>query len=217
MGRKVILTGATGYVGEGVLLECMAHPAIDEVLVVGRKTCGVQHPKVKELFVKDFFSLDPVADRFRSYDACFFCAGISSVGLSEAEYTRVTYEATIAFANVLLHASPDAVFVFVSGAATDGSEKGRSMWARVKGRTENELGRMGFKQNYNFRPGIMKPTPGQRNPKTWQRMLVPVFMVLTPWLASTMKEVGLAMINSMLKGYPKRVLEVKDIKALARQ
>jgi len=216
MGQRIILTGATGYVGEGVLLECMAHPSIDAVLVVGRRTCGLKHPKVKELLVKDFFSLGAVADQLRGYDACFFCAGISSVGMSEADYTRATYDTTIAFAQAVLAASPGIQFNYVSGAATDGSEEGRVMWARVKGRTENEIGRLGFKQSYNFRPGIMTPGPGQRNPKAWQRLLFPVMALLMPRYGSTMKEMGLAMINSVLKGYPMRTLEVKDIKLLGR-
>lgn len=216
MGKKIILTGATGYVGEGVLLECMAHAEIDEVLVLGRKSCGVQHPKVKELLVKDFFALDPIADQLRGYDACFFCAGISSVGMNEVDYTRITYDTTIALAKAVLKASPGIQFNYVSGAATDGSEQGRILWARVKGRTENELGRLGFKQSYNFRPGIMKPSPGQRNPKTWQRILVPIFSLLMPRSTCRMQEMGLAMINSVLTGYPMRVLEVKDIKVLTK-
>jgi uncharacterized protein YbjT (DUF2867 family) len=216
MGKKIMLTGATGYVGEGVLLECMANPAVDEVLVVGRKSCGVQHAKVNELLVPDFFSLDPFADRLRGYDACFFCAGISFVGVNEADYTRFTHDATLAFAKVVHAVSPGAVFTYVSGAGTDSSEKGRSMWARVKGRTENDLGRIGFKAHYNFRPGIMRISPGQRNPKWWMRSLVPVFALFMPGYTCTMKEVGLAMINCMLKGYPKPILEVKDIKVLAK-
>lgn len=216
MGKKIILTGATGYVGEGVLLECLAHPSIDEVLVVGRKSCGVKHPKMKELLLKDFFSLEAVKEQLRGYDACFFCAGISSVGMNEADYVRATYDTTIAFAKVVLAASPGMQFNYVSGAATDGSEQGRIMWARVKGRTENEIGRLGFKQSYNFRPGIMKPSPGQQNPKAWQRFLVPIFSVLMPASTSSMQEMGLAMINSVLKGYPMRTLEVKDIKMLGR-
>jgi len=216
MGKKIILTGATGYVGEGVLLECMAHPSIVEVLVVGRKSCGVKHPKVKELLVKDFFTMEADSDQLRGYDACFFCAGISSVGINEADYTRATYDTTIAFAKAVLAASPGGQFNYVSGAATDGSEQGRVMWARVKGRTENEIGRLGFKQSYNFRPGFMKPSPGQHRPKTWQRMLIPIVAVLMPRYGSTMKEMGLAMINSVLKGYPMRTLEVKDIKVLGR-
>ena len=216
MGKKIILTGATGYLGEGVLLECMAHPQIDEVLVVGRKSCGVKHPKVKELIVPDFLAMDAVADQLRGYEACFFCAGISSVGMKEADYTRATYDTTIAFAKAVLAASPGIQFNYVSGASTDSSEQGRLMWGRVKGRTENELQRMGFKQSYNFRPGIIKPSPGQRNPKTWQRILVPVLALLLPGSTCRMQEVGLAMINSALKSYPKRVLEVKDIKVLAK-
>ena len=216
MGQKIILTGATGYVGEGVLLECIAHTEIDEVLVLGRKACGVQHAKVKEVLVQDFFSLDAVTDQLRGYNACFFCAGVSSVGMNEADYTHITYDATIAFAKELVKASPGLQFNYVSGAATDGTEQGRLMWARVKGRTENELGRLGFRQSYNFRPGIMKPSPGQRNPKGWQRLLVPIFSVLMPSSTCRMQDMGLAMINSLLKGYSKRVLEVKDIKVLAK-
>jgi len=216
MGKRVILTGATGYVGEGVLIECLAHPAIEEVLVVGRKSCGRTHSKLKEVLVKDLFSMEDVADHLRGFDACFFCAGISSVGMNEADYTRITYDATIAFAKAVLAASPGIQFNYVSGAATDGSEQGRIMWARVKGRTENEIGRLGFKQSYNFRPGIIKPSPGQRNPKAWQRLLFPVMALLMPRYGSTMKEMGLAMINSVLKGYPMRTLEVKDIKLLGR-
>ncbi|MFZ1688538.1 MAG: NAD-dependent epimerase/dehydratase family protein [Flavobacteriales bacterium] len=216
MGKKIILTGATGYVGEGVLLECMAHASIDEVLVVGRKSCGVKHSKVKELLVKDFLSLEGSMDRLHGYDAGFFCAGISSVGMKEADYTRFTHDATLAFAKALHVASPGAVFTYVSGAGTDSSEKGRSMWARVKGRTENDLGRIGFKAHYNFRPGIMRISPGQRNPKTFMRILVPVFALFMPGYTCTMKDVGLAMINCVLKGYPKGILEIKDIKALAK-
>lgn len=216
MGKRVIITGATGYVGEGVLIECLANPAIDEVLVVGRKRCGRTHAKLKELLVKDFFELDSVADQLRGYDGCFFCAGISSVGMNETDYTRITHDATLAFAHTLLRVSPGAVFNYVSGAATDSSEKGRLMWARVKGRTENELAGMGFKAQYNFRPGIMTVTPGMRNPKWWMRFLVPVFALLMPGSTCTMKQVGQAMINSVTKGFPKNILEVKDIKVLAK-
>lgn len=216
MGMRVIITGATGYVGEGVLLECLVHPAVEQVLVVGRKSCGRQHPKLKELLVMDFFSLDAAVDQLRGYDGCFYCAGVSSVGKNEADFTRLTYDTTLAFAKAMVSASPQAIFIYVSGAGTDSSEKGRLMWARVKGRTENELGRLGFKANYNFRPGIMTVTPGMRNPKWWMRALVPVFAVLMPWATCSMKAVGLAMINAVRKGYPKSTIEVKDIKALAK-
>lgn len=216
MGKKVIITGATGYVGEGVLLECLAHPSVDEVLVVGRKSCGRTHAKLKELLVQDFFSLDAVSEQLRGYDGCFYCAGVSSVGKNEADFTRLTYDTVVAFARTLVKASPQATFIYVSGGGTDSSEKGKLMWARVKGRTENELARMGFAQEFNFRPGIMTLTPGMRNPKWWMRALVPVFGMLMPWATCSMRVVGQAMINAMLKGYPKNVIEVKDIKVLAK-
>lgn len=216
MGLKVIITGATGYVGEGVLIECLANPAVEQVMVIGRKSCGRQHAKLSELLVPDFFHLDAVADRLRGFDACFYCAGVSSVGKNEMDFTRLTYDTAIAFAKAVRGASPDAVSTYVSGAATDSSEKGRVMWARVKGRTENDLGRIGFKAHYNFRPGIMRISPGQRNPKILMRALVPVFALFMPGYTCTMEEVGLAMINCVLNGYPKQVLEVKDIKVLAK-
>jgi len=216
MGKKIILTGATGYVGEGVLIECLAHPQIDEVLVIGRAASGMADPKLKEVLVKDFLALGPVVDKLRGYDACFYCAGISSVGMKEEEYVRVTYDSTIELAKAVLSASPGIQFNYVSGAATDSSEQGRNMWARVKGRTENEIGRLGFKQSYNFRPGIIKPSPGQRNPKTYQRILVPLFALILPGSTCRMEDLGLAMINSLLKGYSKRTLEVKDIKVMAK-
>ncbi len=217
MGKRIIITGATGYVGEGVLLECLAHPAIDEVLVVGRRSCDRTHPKLKELLVKDFLSMASVAYQLRGYDGCFYCAGVSSVGKNEADFTRLTYDTTIAFAKAVHAASPQATFIYVSGGGTDSSEQGRLMWARVKGRTENDLARMGFARQFNFRPGIMTLTSGMRNPKWWMRAMVPVFAVLMPWASCSMKAVGLAMINAVLKGYPKNVLEVKDIKALAQE
>lgn len=212
---KVIITGVTGYVGEGVLLECLAHPEVEQVLVVGRRSCGRSHPKLKELLVPDFLHLNDAKEQLRDYDGVFYCAGVSSVGKGEAEYTRLTYDTTMAFAKSVLEVSPQATFIYVSGAATDSTEQGRQMWARVKGRTENELSRLGFKQQFNFRPGIMTITPGMRNPKWWMRMLVPVFAVLAPGMTNSMKQVGQAMIHAVQRGYPKNVLEVKDIKTLA--
>ena len=214
MGMKVILTSATGYVGEGVLLECLENPAVEQVLVVGRRSCGRSHAKLQELLVPDFLQLEAMKDQFIGYDGCFFCAGISSVGINEADYTRVTYDTTMAFAKAVLAGSPQATFIYVSGAGTD--LDGRQMWARVKGRTENELARLGFRQQFNFRPGIMTLSPGMKNPKWWMRALVPVFGVLMPWVTCSMKQVGLAMIHAVQRGYPKNALEVKDIKALAK-
>ena len=216
---RVMITGATGMVGEGVLLECLEHPAIEQVLIVNRKPYPVKHPKLSELIVPDFLHLDSFADRLTGYNACFYCAGVSSAGMSEADYTRITYDITIHFAETLVSLNPQMVFDFVSGSLTDSTEKGRVMWARVKGRTENALMKLGFPNVYNFRPGFMKPTPGQRNVKWYYGFigwLYPVLRALLPNQVSTMKDVGLAMINSVLKGYPKSVLEIEDINLLAR-
>jgi uncharacterized protein YbjT (DUF2867 family) len=216
---SVIVTGATGMVGEGVLLECLEHPAIERVLMVNRKPYPAKHPKLSELIVPDFLHLDGFTDRLTGYDACFYCAGVSSRGMSESDYTHVTYDITIHFAKTLVSRNPRMVFDYVSGSLTDSSEKGRVMWARVKGKTENALMKLGFQNVYNFRPGFMKPTPGQRNIKSYYGFigwLYPVLRALLPNQVSTMKDVGVAMINSVLKGYPKSVLEIKDINLLAK-
>ena len=218
MAIKVIITGATGMVGEGVLLECLAHPEVAEVLLVGRKAFGRVHPKLKELVVPDFLHLDGVRDHLSGYDGCFYCAGVSSVGMKEPEYTRVTYDVTLQFAEVLAGLNPGMVFDYVSGAGTDSSEKGRVMWARVKGRTENALMRLGFRRVYAFRPGYIGATEGQRNVPSYYKyfaLLIPVLYRVLPTHGCTMREVGLAMISSVLVEYPKQVLEVKDIKTLA--
>src|SRR5580693_5068239 len=149
---RVILTGATGMVGEGVLLACLEHADVDEVLSVSRRTCGRTHAKLKELVTPDFLSLSEVPS---GYDACFYCAGVSSVGKTEAEYTKATFDTAVHFAKLV--ASPEMTLVHISGAGTDGTEKSKTMWARVKGRAENELMRLPFKAVYNFRPGMMKP------------------------------------------------------------
>jgi uncharacterized protein YbjT (DUF2867 family) len=219
MEIKVIITGATGMVGEGVMLECLAHPNIKEVLIVTRKPAGVNHPKLKNLVVPDFLDLTNVTVNLSGYDACFYCAGISSRGLSEAEYQHITYDITMHFAQTLLGINPTMIFSHVSGSHTDSSEKGKIMWARVKGKTENALMKLPFKKVYNFRPGFMKPTEGQKNANSFYKVigsLYPLFLFLFPNNVSTMREVGLAMINSVLKGYPSPILEVKDIKALAK-
>lgn len=144
MKYKIILTGATGMVGEGVLLECLAHPQIEEVLSVSRKTSGMSHPKLTEYIVPDFLELAEHNPVFKGYDACFFCAGISSIGMKEEDYTKITYTTTIHFAKVVLSENPEMLFIYVSGTGTDSSEKGRLMWARVKGKTENDLAKLPF-------------------------------------------------------------------------
>lgn len=219
MEIKVIITGATGMVGEGVLLECLSNPQVKEVLSVSRKPYGgAKHPKLKECIVPDFFNLDSIQDQLSGFDACFYCAGISSNGLNESEYTHITYDTVMHFANKLVSLSPEMVFGHISGSHTDSSEKGSIMWARVKGKTENALMKLPFKKVYNFRPAFMKPTEGQVNVKGFYKAiasLYPLLRLLMPGRVSTLREVGQAMINSVLKGYPKPILEVSDIKILA--
>ena len=218
-GLKVIITGATGMVGEGVLLECLEHPAIEQVLMVNRRPYDAKHPKLKECIVPDFLNLDGFSNQLTGYDACFYCAGVSSRGMGEPEYSHITYDITIHFAQTLASLNPQMIFNYVSGTLTDSSEKGSIMWARVKGKTENALMRAGFKSVYNFRPGFIRPAPGQRNIKSYYKAIgwvYPLLHTLLPNQVSTMREVGLAMINSVLKGYPKQVLEIRDINSLAR-
>ena len=210
---KIILTGATGMVGEGVLLECLATDDVEKVLVLARKPSGHQHPKLEEMIVADFLKLEP-SDRLRGYDACFYCAGVSSVGMSERDYTRITVDTALHVAKVV--ADERMVLVHVSGASTDGTEQGRVMWARVKGRAENELMKLPFRAVYNFRPGLMKPVRGQQNIKTSYRVgliAFPLLRLIFPML--TLAEVARAMLNCVRAGAPKSVLEVADIKALA--
>jgi uncharacterized protein YbjT (DUF2867 family) len=215
---KVIITGATGMVGEGVLLECLADPAIERVLVVARRSCGHAHTKLTELLVPDFRELVSVEPQLTGYDACFYCAGVSSVGLKEPEYTAITYDTPLHFAKTLVRLNPGMVLVHVSGAHTDGTEQGKVMWARVKGKAENALARLPFKAVYNFRPSLMKPTPGQLHIKrTYRAMLVfyPLLKLFFPGLP--LSDVARAMLNAVRFGAPKTVLEAKDMKALAQR
>lgn len=219
MDIKVIITGATGLVGEGVLLECLEHANVSEVLMVNRKRFNLKHPKLKELIIQDFFKLDDFTDQLKGYNACFYCAGISSSGMNEEDYGRITYDTPLHFANKLLELNPDMVFNHISGGHTDGSEKGKVMWARVKGRAENALMRLPFKNVYNFRPGFMKPSKGQQNIRGYYKainFLYPILLLIFPKQGNTIRDLGLAMINAVLKGYPKQVLEVADLKILAK-
>lgn len=212
---KVIITGATGMVGEGVLLECLDNPAVQQVLMVNRRPSPLRHAKLQELLIPDFMQLEPYTNSLTGYDACFFCAGISSVGMKEDRYHSITYDTTLHFAQTLASLNPGMVFTYVSGAHTDGSEKGRLMWARVKGKTENALIQLPFRGEYNFRPGFMKPYPGQKNVKSIFRLIIPIIPLLFPKASLTMQQVGRAMINAVTKGYPKPILEISDIRKLA--
>jgi len=216
-GIKVIITGATGMVGEGVLFECLQNENVKEVLIINRKHYDCNHSKLKELVVPDFFQLDQFDDSIQGYDACFFCAGVSSVGMKEDKYRHITYDTTLAFAKTLLTYNPDMVFTYVSGSHTDSSEKGRLMWARVKGKTENDLNKLPFKAEYNFRPGVILPFEGQKNWKSFYKFIGKAIKVFVPKKVLTIKEVGRAMINAALIGYPTSVLEIDDIRKLANR
>lgn len=211
---KIILTGATGMVGEGVLLHCLESRGIAEVLIINRKHVDRQHPKLKELLVADFNKLGEVADRLQGYDACFYCAGVSSVGMNEEDYSRITYDTTLNFAKVLYDLHPKMVFHFVTGTHTE--THGKQMWQRVKGKTEEALMQIGFRGQYNFRPGFMKPVKGQRNVRWFFKPVIALFPLLLPKKSLTLHEVGQAMIHGVTKGYNKAILEIEDIKALAK-
>jgi len=222
MNKKInaIITGSTGMVGEGVLLESLQHPYVESLLVVNRRPCGVTHPKLTEIIHTDFFNLLPVESKLSGYNACFFCAGVSSVSMKEPEYTKITYDLTLNFANTLSKLNPDMTFCYVSGAGTDSSEKGRMMWARVKGKTENELMKLQFKDVYAFRPAFMKSVKGQKNlPKFYKYIQIPypLLHALLPQYFGTLSDVGLAMINCVLSGTEKKVLETQDIAELAKK
>lgn len=218
MKIKAIITGATGMVGEGVLLECLANPEVEQVLVINRKPCGRSHHKLQELIHKDFFNLSPIESQLSGYNACFFCLGVSSVGIGKEEYKHITYNLTVNVGQTLAKLNPEMTFCYITGAGTDSSEKGRVAWARVKGATENELMRI-FKNAYMFRPGFMKATPGQKNLLSFYKYLAWMYFpgrALFPSGFCRLQEVAQAMIKAASKGYSKRVLEVKDIVELAK-
>ncbi|HEX5113076.1 MAG TPA: NAD-dependent epimerase/dehydratase family protein [Saprospiraceae bacterium] len=212
---KVIITGTTGMVGEGVLLECLQNDKVEKVLIINRRHYDLSHPKLQELLVPDFMKLENYAAQLSGYDACFFCAGVTSIGKKEPEYTQLTYDLTLYFAKVVLQANPGMVFTYVSGQGTDSSEKGRLMWARVKGKTENDLMKLGFSGEYNFRPGVMVHFKEQQNVKGYFKPMIWILKKLFPASTLTLQQVGRAMIHAVTKGYTKSVLEVKDIKDLA--
>jgi uncharacterized protein YbjT (DUF2867 family) len=220
MKINLILTGVTGMVGEGVLKECLLHPDVETILVINRRPCGVTDPKVSEIIHEDFFDISPIENQLKGYNACFFCLGVSSINMKEPEYYSFTYTLTMNFAEILAKLNPDMTFCYISGAGTDSSEKGRMMWARVKGKTENDLMKLNFKYVYAFRPGFLIPTIGQQNVHRYYKFsgfLFPILRTVFPKVVSTLKELGLAMINSVTSGYEKQVLEVRDIVKLSKE
>jgi len=219
---KVILFGATGMVGRGVLRECLLDPQVERILVVGRSATGERHPKLTEVVQRTLTDLAPIEDQLRGYDACFFCLGVSSAGMSEADYQRVTYDLTVSVGQTLARLDPGMTFIYVSGAGTDSTEHGRSMWARVKGRTENALLRMPFKAAYMFRPGVIRPLHGIRSKTRSYRVLYTVMMpfvllasAVAPNSITTTEKMGRAMIHVAQKGASKPLLGTRDINELA--
>jgi uncharacterized protein YbjT (DUF2867 family) len=221
MAIKAILFGASGMVGEGVLHTILNDPNISSVLVIGRRPSGTVHEKMRELLHNNFFDLSNIESQLSGYTACYFCLGTTSLGKSEPEYYKTTYELTLHAAETLSRLNPDMTFCYVSGEGTDSTEKGRTAWARVKGKTENDLMKLPFKAVYNFRPGFIRPIKGMKNTLRFAKpleYLFPILKTLLPSHGTTMENIGHAMVNITLSGYPKHILENKDIdQAAARQ
>jgi uncharacterized protein YbjT (DUF2867 family) len=219
---NVIVTGATGMVGKGVLLECLDHPEVNQVLSISRRPLGIQHPKLKELLHADFSEFASVAEKLKGYDACYACMGVSAAGMNEAEYTKMTYGFTMALANELFIINPEMTFTYVSGEGTDSTEKGRQMWARVKGKTENDIIKLGFKQAFAFRPGAIIPLRGiepsrkiYRTALKYLKWLIFAIKKVAPNSVVNTTQIGLAMINVTKRGYEKSVIRPADILILA--
>lgn len=219
---RVALFGATGMVGQGVLRECLRDAAVSQIVCVGRTPLGMQHPKLEEFVSGDLFELDRFEDELRGLDACFFCLGVSSSGMSEESYRHLTYDLTLSVAGLLARVNPGITFVYVSGAGTDSSERGRSMWARVKGATENALLRLPFKAAYMFRPGVIVPLDGIQSKTPSYRIfyamlgaLLPPLQRLFPRSISTTRTIGLAMLEVVRHGAKSPILGPADINAAA--
>ncbi len=215
---NVIVVGATGMIGQGVLRECLHDPAVRHVLAIGRSATGVTSVRLHERILSDITNLDSLAAELVEYDACFFCVGVTSVGMKERDYTRVTFDLTLAFASALARIAPAMTFVYVSGAGTDRTEKGRAMWARVKGRTENALLALPFAHAYMFRPGLIQPRHGIRSRTAWynvvyflMRPVLGLMRAVVPALVTSTDTIGRAMLHVAREGYPVRILEMRDI------
>lgn len=218
-GIRAIITGATGMVGEGILHECLKHSDVEHILVINRKPCGVTHPKLTEILHSNFYNLAPIASQLSNYNACFFALGVSSAGMKEAEYHHLTYDLTMHVAGLLAELNPDMVFCYVSGAGTDSTERGRMMWARVKGKTENDLLQLSFRRAYMFRPGYIQPIKGLKNSHSYYAVLslfYPMLRRFFPTYLLSLKELSAAIIHSVQKGYSQSILETKDIIILAK-
>jgi uncharacterized protein YbjT (DUF2867 family) len=219
---NVVIFGATGMVGQGVLRECLLDPEVAKVLVIGRTAAGQQHAKLRERLRTDLANYSDLEGELAGFDACFFCLGVSSAGMSEEAYRHVTYDITLAAAQTLARLNPQMTFIYVSGQGTDSSERGRVMWARVKGATENALLQLPFKSAYMFRPGVIQPLHGIES-KTrsyrllykWLGPILPLLKRLAPRSVTTTQQIGRAMLKLARDGYPKRYLENADINAVS--
>jgi len=218
---RVILFGASGMVGQGVLRECLLDPEVTFVLSIVRSSTGQQHPKLREIVHKDFFDFSSIESELSGLDACFFCLGVSSAGMSEEKYRRVTYDIALAAAQTLAKLNPNMTMVFISGAGTDSSERGRVLWARVKGQTENALLRLPFKAAYMFRPGVIVPLHGIKSRTLLYRIpylilapILPLLKRLFPKYVTTTEKLGRAMLTAAKRGVPKNVFESADINNL---
>jgi uncharacterized protein YbjT (DUF2867 family) len=215
---NVILFGATGMVGQGVLRECLLDPQVHQILSIVRTPSSQQHPKLRELLHTNFFDYSAIEPQLTGFDACFFCLGISSAGMDEAQYTHLTHDLTLAAATTLARLNPNMVFIYVSGAGTDSTGRGRIMWARVKGKTENDLLKLPFRTAYMFRPGFIQPLHGIRSKTKLYQFFYTALNPILPLLKSafpksiiTTEELGRAMLNVARHGYPKPILETADI------
>ncbi len=218
---NILLFGATGMVGQGVLRECLLAPDVQMVQTVGRSATGAQNPKLREVVHQDLWHYEAIAEKLSGFDACFFCLGVTSSGMAEVDYEHMTYGITLAAAEMLCRLNPRMTFIYVSGTGTDSSERGRSMWARVKGKTENALLRLPFTA-YMFRPGIIQPLFGEKSKTklynvfyTIGKPLLPVLKMIFPDHILTTQQVGLAMLAVGRRGYPRRILEIKDMRVAA--
>jgi len=220
MKINVIITGSTGMVGEGVLHECLLHPDVEKILLINRRPCGISNPKLSEIIHDNFFDLSHIENQLIGYDACFYCLGVTSLRMKEPAYYYITYTLTLDIAQRLARLNPNMIFCYISGAGTNTPEKAKFMWARVKGKTEQDLMKLLFKKVYLFRPGLIKPTKGLNNVHKYYyvfSLFYPLFRLTMPKFVSTLKELGLSMIISATKGYEKQILEVPDIVKLSKQ
>jgi len=220
MKIRAIILGSTGMVGEGVLHVSLNHPEVESILVINRRPCGVGHEKLTEIIHQDFHDFSAIEDQLTGYNACYFCMGVSSIGMKEGEYRRITYDLTMHVANTLVKLNPDMSICYVSGVGTNSSEQGRSMWARIKGKTENDLMKMPFKAAFMYRPGYIQPIKGMKNTYKMYKVVWPFYPILKTFFAKyvcSLNDLGLSMIHVVLDGNDNQVLENKDIVQTAQK